>query len=508
MKKRILALLLALVMILPLVVACQNTPDDPDATEDTTAPEANPNESTPDDSTEESKEEVPSDYLADLKSEANGKTVTMLYWEDVTMAEFEATDDLSNVINKAIYNRNTAVEDRLGIKLKFAHCKGNDSKKEEYLAKVKSDFDSPTSEYDIYATYSRVSPQLSIKGYTKDLMTLENLDFTKAWWPESLVEECTIGGQLHFCSGDISTNMLWMMIVTFFNKSLLNQYHIEHPYDLVREGKWTTEVLKQYTQDAFQDLDGQEGTSKDDFVGYTLAGVAVDALQTSAGFRAVDHDSDGMLIMDSEFFGEKMTNYMKTIQEWFHTAQGFYYSSGVADPRAIFKDERALFLTDRLFVVAGKDNENASDADKNGITFSFGLVPNPTMSEGQALGTCVGHPFTTYSISKKSSSANIAAATLELLGAESYRYVTPAVYEVTMKLRYAKEEDDAEMYDYIRNSVQFEIGRLMCDTIGTSIASLFKSTVVASSFSTKSFKSSKGTLQDGINTVNAVFAKK
>lgn len=501
-------------MVLPLVAACQKTPDEPDdsdsgSAEATNTPSSNdtlsPGETNDpsDSSEEESKEEVPADYLSSYNF--NGKTIGMLYWSDYTMQEFEATGDLSDSINSAIYNRNAAVEDRLGVKIMFDKTPGNDKNMSDYIEKVKVDFASAQVVYDMYATYSRVAPQLSFKGYTADLMKLEPLDFSKPWWPESLVNECTIYDKLFFCSGDISTNMLWMMIGTFFNKGLLEEYKLETPYQLVKDGKWTMEALQTMTANTFKELDGEEGGTDGDFYGYSIYTTNIDALGTASGYVIITRDSGGNLVLNSDYFGETMVNGMKSIQEWLNTSADIYTYSKAEQPRVVFREERALFLTDRLFVAAGKDN-TTTEASKDTIQFNFGIVPNPKWTEEQdGYSTNLGHPFTMYAISRKANDISATAATLELMAAESYRYVTPAVYEVAMKLRYSKDSVDSEMYDYIRNSVKIELGRVMCDCIDTYTASAFRKAVTAKSFETRSYQVKAVTISKKLNELNEKF---
>ena len=43
---------------------------------------------------------------------------------------------------------------------------------------------------------------------------------------------------------------------------------------------------------------------------------------------------------------------------------------------------------------------------------------------------------------------------------ETYRQVTPAVFETAMKLKYSAGEDDSRMYDLIRETIQIDLGRI------------------------------------------------
>ncbi len=49
---------------------------------------------------------------------------------------------------------------------------------------------------------------------------------------------------------------------------------------------------------------------------------------------------------------------------------------------------------------------------------------------------------------------------LECWAAEAYRTTTPAQFETTMKLKYSESDVEAEMFDIIRTTVCFDMGRM------------------------------------------------
>jgi hypothetical protein len=49
---------------------------------------------------------------------------------------------------------------------------------------------------------------------------------------------------------------------------------------------------------------------------------------------------------------------------------------------------------------------------------------------------------------------------MEYLGYASYNYVTPEVFEETMKLRYSANADCSKMFDIMRDGCTFDIGSL------------------------------------------------
>ena len=72
----------------------------------------------------------------------------------------------------------------------------------------------------------------------------------------------------------------------------------------------------------------------------------------------------------------------------------------------------------------------------------------------------MGNPFTLYAVYANTKDANRAAAVLECWAAEAYRTTTPAQFETTMKLKYSESDVESEMFDIIRTTVCFDMGRM------------------------------------------------
>ena len=145
-------------------------------------------------------------------------TVYILHWNDMNIRPEFFSEELSgNTVLDQIYYRNIAVEEYLNVKLHFEGTTGMD--KQSYLAKAQNSIASGLGEYDIFATYSMTLATLALRECTYNLLDpeIEYLNFDNPWWPESLIETVTIDDKLYFASGDISTNLIYMMHGMFFN---------------------------------------------------------------------------------------------------------------------------------------------------------------------------------------------------------------------------------------------------------------------------------------------------
>ena len=57
------------------------------------------------------------------------------------------------------------------------------------------------------------------------------------------------------------------------------------------------------------------------------------------------------------------------------------------------------------------------------------------------------------------------SAVIEVYASESYRKLTPALYEITLKTKYVQNEDSARMYDIIRENLTFDLGRIFSSVL-------------------------------------------
>ena len=445
---RLLALVLVFVMLLT-AVACGGTKDP--AGENATTTTAPAGEVTTTEAVVETESPYDTDgYLkSDLPEDLNfgGETVTVLYWEDVEHVEFESDEITGDIVKDAIYTRNLHVEEKLGVTLAFLHTKGNGSNISQFKNFVGNAYTAGESEYDLIASYSRTTAACAQAGYCLDLLDLDYLNFENPWWPASLIDIVGIGDSMYFASGDASVNVLHMMYCTLYNKDLITEYNLQDPVELVRSGKWTLEAMQSLSKDMYQDLDNDGKKSKGDFFGTTVGSYHIDALYTGSGLRLVEQgEGDQLLVVSQDFFSEKAIALCDNLGAWLAT-NDVYDST----------DTTAFVAGNCIFDI----NRCRTAASLQDVSWSYGVLPVPKYDEAQENYISVmGNPFTLYAVYANTKDANRAAAVLECWAAEAYRTTTPAQFETTMKLKYSESDVEAEMFDIIRSTVCFDMGRM------------------------------------------------
>ncbi len=462
---RIIALVMALLTVAGMAVACADT-SNPESTTDPNSADT----VLPGNSVEATETEYALDDLADQYN--FGENIVIFMWSDYTMREFYA-EETGDIIDDSIFNRNIAVEKRLGITFEYVEEKGSSSNYKTWITAAENDW-AADNVYDIYAGYSRSAPLMTLKGMTANLLEYKEFGIEKPWWPEALTTECAINDKLYFCSGDISTNLLWMMIGTFYNKELYETYFSgqKTPMDMVEDNEWTMEAFFAMAKDVYQD-DGNNKRDDADFYGHLIYEANIDAFQTAAGITSVVRDKDEGIKISDEWQSQRCVDACVLVGEYI-ASDGVYYNGETAI-RDIFYEERAVFITDRLFIVAGKDSQETGK-----IEFSYGLVPQPKFNADQEdYLTNVGHPFTMYAVNSQSKKLEASVITLEALGSANHRTVTPAVFEVAMKVRYTDDPQTSSMYDTLREGISFDIGRLYAETFKNGTANIFRTTALS-----------------------------
>ena len=504
--KRTFALILAMLMCLSVLVSCGGNTEPADTTTAATqGTQASATEAT----TTVAQTESPYDELGFLKDDLpaelsfGGQELTILYWNDVARPEFEAEQQTGDLINDAIFHRNMAVEERLGVELNWTGIPGSYWVQEEFVNQAANDVHSG-GEFDMFASYSMAAVTMTLQGLFRNLMDAEYLDLEKPWWPQSLAENSTVNGRLYFCSGDISTNLLNQMFIVLFNKQMAEEYQLPDLYEIVNNGEWTIDKMTELASGAYSDLNGNSVADVADQFGISVRQHLVfDSFFISSNLHSLEKDAAGTLVMSEELTSEKANGLVNKVISIFHQSNYAAYPTVVEGwSNEGFANGRALFIIDL-------SNVTSSDAFAD-TEVTYGVLPTPKYDAAQEEHvTCLEFGFTMYSASIAASDQerDMIGAVLECMASQAYRTVTPAVFEITMKLKYASDTTDSVMYDIIRNGISFDTGRIFCEPLDKLTFSAFREACNLATPNWTSIMKAKGKIiQKKLETLNESLA--
>ena len=367
-------------------------------------------------------------------------------------SEIDVLSEGSNgeTINDGIYARNLALEERLNIHITGQYNISSAS----VLKKTVSAGDDA---YD--AAWLRLddSGSAAQSGSVYDWHEVPHVDLTKAYWDQSIIRDLSIGGKVYYLTGDISTidnQATWIMM---FNKNMINEYDMEDPYQLVRDGKWTLDKFSEMTKDIARDLNGDGKYTIDDMYGLSTTVDTIYGLFYSSGLSFISKDSDDIPYFDIDL--QKAQDVLERTAEIFNegnrTLVATRISGQTSDPiagiRQAFFEDRALFYAEVMFHVA---NLRQMETD-------FGIIPQPKYDEAQAeyitfvnpAGSGLTIPVTVGDIER-------CGVVLEAMASESYRHLTPAYYNTALQQKYTRDNESAEMLDLLLQNRVYDLAMI------------------------------------------------
>ncbi len=457
---RLMCLLLACLMLLPLVACGKTEQGATDTT--TTAVSGNDATSAADTTTAATEATENTDAMGYLKDDLDpslnfgGKTVNLLHWNDAEHEEFDAETATGDMVNDAIFNRNSTVEERLGIDINFIGTAGDTNNEEPFALKLSASITAGDHAYDIISAYSYTTGVCAARNLLYDLSEVDYLDFEKPWWPDMLINQCTVNDKLLFMTGDMSANVIYTMYVSFFNKDLLEALELEDPYALVADGKWTIDKQFEMCAGAYSDLNGNGVKDAGDQTGLYIYTLHFDAFLWGSNVFVVD-SMDGNFQLSNEFMGEKTVNLQEKIKSFVYDTNDGFLTQDKTNNHQFFGQGLSLFWNDRC--------HRAIQYTESGV--SFGVLPIPKYDEQQeSYVTLLGNTFSLYGVPQDSQDPDLAAAVMECWASESYRQVTPALYELSFKYKYSQDDVASQMFDIARSTVVLDLARIFSNNLG------------------------------------------
>lgn len=455
MKRRIPALFLALTLTLP-AFSCGSQESQTDNVTTTEAPDV---------TTEES--------LFKLPKEDNGDREFTIIMP--TNIEYEFPEESNGeLVNDALYNRDRLVEDHFGIKFSYKREAGSWEEREVYNNLIINTVLAGDSSYDLATGLVAVTMPAVMNGVFTDLNSQEDLDLSNPWWLSGLSEDLSINKKLYCAVGDANLSLYKTAVITYFNKSLIEQYNLEDPYKLVRDGKWTMDKLIEMSEAVTDDLNGDSKIDYEtDRIGCYLQDVPLRLAGTALDTHVFSVDKDGNVFRDKNSLERLVKAYERT--KLFSSTDYLIDETKAVDFSAFAKhlaEDRALFHISYLYVTEGEVMRNMKS--------DFGIIPYAKLDEDQEnhitpIGTATGIMF----VPKTASDIPLTCRVMEALGYYSMKDVVPAYYEVALRDKYTRDEEVPEMLELIRSSMRLPFDSCYGTTINISTGAASPANILA-----------------------------
>ena len=475
--RKLVALLLALMMVALPLVACQKndptsgkTSGNVSGTSGTSGTSNDPTSETPD---------IPSDVRFDgeiIRFFVNaGDSEAATSDDSLQIRSIKVDEDLVDMgyaINKAVAQRNQTVQDALGVTIELSGTCGM----QEATTKLQPILLGGSDDYDVVGGYQYFDLGLALGETAGTLLNYNKIteeemyiDPSKPYWDTGCFEELAYQGAAYSITGDLSQTWVSTMFVTFVNANLWNQYKtvIEELtgytdiYELVYAKKWTLDLFSKISQRVYVDTNNNDKIDHEDvvgFAGYTpcLDNIFVDGL--AAGSHITYSEKvDGKPQIN--FYNDHSVAFADKLYTLFYESKA-----------GIFAEDSEKYIMEYfadgniMMVIQGLQCSEAYLAD---MKDDFYIVPVPMLDEAQGqYYTSIGDCITQFAIPSTCPHVAATTATLELMAYYSKKLVTPEYYDVALKERYTRDEKAAAMIDFIHDTVFSDFAVLYSNKLG------------------------------------------
>lgn len=447
MKKRIISLLLALCMILAsttFLFACKDKDEDKKTDKDLSATEKQLEEGTIFYDRAQVSDNLP-------EKDYGGREFRIVSHQPWEFEVEEEERGKGNLITDAIFSRNEAVEKRYNVTLKCAYT-GTYQECLDYVSKTVL---SGADEFDLLMGMAAATgAQLVTKKVLMNWYDIPYIDFSQPWWASDNATELTVNGKCPIAVSDLNFTSITQTYCMLFNKDLAASYELGDIYSMVLSGEWTFDKLQSLVKDIYNDENGNNKHDEDDLYGFNhTQGSAVAAYLWAFDNPVCTKNAEG--VPEISIKTDKINNIVSEMYDFLYNTTGVYYNPEYMNEKGISMDRflgnKSIFVTASL---SAPTNSKLRDFESD-----YGLIPYPKWDENQtSYYTMADGYHTVLAVPKTCSDTEFVGIMVEALSAETWKLVTPTLYEIALKNRYLRDDESKEVLDLIINGRRFDFG--------------------------------------------------
>ncbi len=403
--------------------------------------------------------EVPSDSLG-------GYAFRVLTRDtDHHIKEVYATELNGEVVNDAVYTRNLRVEDAYDVKLEAVEITEDpEPTMSDYFRKT---VQAGEDAFDLALMHTVYAGSMSLEGMARNWHDIAYVDFSKPWWNSVIADELDFQGRLFLAASDYCISAIDYTWAMLYNRAMGEDLGLGELYSTVDEGSWTFDKFNTLATAAVTDVNGDGKMDENDRYGYTTHWNSA-TLNWSFAFdvRYIVKNDEGVPTLLPQ--SEKMADIMAKLYDFYYNGSrtlymtdqlvsSMGYSSHDLAVAGTFEKNQTLFAALRIYVI---DNlRNMEDP--------FAIIPFPKYEEAQTgYYTHVDGHAPLMILPKTIQNTDSAGIVMEALAYYSHELVVPAVYDIVLQNKYARDESSAHMLDLILNGRVYTFGYIYDDYMG------------------------------------------
>lgn len=444
--KKVLTLLLVCLMLVPLAAACNGQASVPETTTEPPTQDSGTDTEPTDDPYTPTRDLTALDY--------DDREIRLLQFK-YKADEFKPKGGTGDVVEQALYERNSLVEDDLGIVFKYQEVDCAEGHITAFATAIRAAdmANDDATRYHIVAQPSYYVTAIMMEGLYENLGAIENsyIDLSRKYWTSAYVDASVVNDRYYFITGELCYSILDKMEVVYVNNNLARDYFDdENILDLVYDKEWTYDKMLELIGKAGDgESTGKWGMAapKDSY--------SIDGMLCAMGLTMVTVNNTGVPTVNINT--QRNISIVEKLRDLYWNNPSVNANGNDSNSLPIFSEGNAIFTMTLM--------DRASSLYNSGVNYT--LIPMPLYDKEQKDYIVVSQDnYSIMSLCTKLTDKEMYTAVLEDLCYRSHSTTYPAVYKKTYSLRYAKIPENAAMFDFLFEHLNFDLGYIYSHVLG------------------------------------------
>ena len=352
----------------------------------------------------------------------------------------------------AALQRNAAVEELLNVKLEFTQVElGYDGVQNDVRTYIMAGAD----EYELIINDLYGLTGLTVEGMFYSADEGEYFDFTQPYWFGDFMKDIAFKeGDTFMMAGDFIIDTLRTAHCLVYNKDLYTDLYGDgnELYEIVLNGEWTLDKMNELVSGAYVDINGNGIKDIGDTLGF---GAHQDwgpfiPFAIALGVEYMGRDDAGYptLAMNNE-----RTILMCDLMYDLWNSQG-------TGALTLFNNDDAhvleQFSSGNMLIIGYQQLGSLESDALRASEHEIGIIPYPKLDAQQETYVTSAHDTSEIGllpVTMPQDRLSFASAVLEVLSRESGKDVLPIYYESSLKIKYTRDAESAQMIDLIHDGL-------------------------------------------------------
>ena len=358
---------------------------------------------------------------------------------------FEYDTDALNgeKLNDAVFERNRRIEDAF-------HVTVNAYSDELPAQTAKKLILAGDDTYHVIADWPMQITAVSTDGVFANLLNVSSINTENVWWNQSAIDNFQIAGKLYLITGDYVLYEKQRLFCVYYNSAIAQKLDMGDLYQMVRDGKWTIDMMNTYAKEASNDTngDGKMRAGEDEFGFDSGSFTVLHYLLYGMDNHLAVREPDGTYTLT--YLSEHMVDSVEKLKGLLDKNVSVYHEDiyqNFGNARMYFQLGTTLFYHDVLHSMRLIDSDIA-----------YGVLPQPKFDEAQEKYLTSVHYAMSGALALPANNPDfeMTGILLEALSADSHYTTLPLFVEEILKVKNAPDPGASEMITLIFDNIMHD----------------------------------------------------